>query len=112
CFKEFELGDEPDLNTFETLVSKQGKNITGTARVDFLCNETSTLKALEHAIPEESKDVFVLSCGLGIQTVARSFDRPVYAATDTIAYDAHHGMALTNTLCEACGQCYLNLTGG
>jgi electron transport complex protein RnfC len=56
--------------------------------------------------------VFVISCGLGIQTVAKIAEIPTYAASDTVAVDGHHGMALTDKLCEACGQCYLNLTGG
>jgi electron transport complex protein RnfC len=49
---------------------------------------------------------------LGIQTVAELADRPVYAASDSKNFDGRHGMALTKRRCEACGQCYLNLTGG
>ncbi len=39
-------------------------------------------------------------------------DVPVYTATNTLNYTGHHGMALTQKSCDACAQCYLNITGG
>ncbi len=112
CFKEFEICDEPESGQFEQIAGSQGKTLVGSTRVDFLCNKTTTAKTLQAMVPEEAKNVFVISCGLGIQTVADLVEKPVYAAADSIAYRAHHGMALTKTQCDACGQCYLNLTGG
>ena len=112
CFKEFELGDEPECLTFEQLAGEQGKKVIGCAKVDFLCNKTTTAKKLQSALPDDAQNVFVISCGLGIQTVADLAEKPVYAASDSISYRGNHGMALTATRCDACGQCYLNLTGG
>ncbi|MBR4928692.1 MAG: electron transport complex subunit RsxC, partial [Oscillospiraceae bacterium] len=110
CFKEFESVDEPDCGDFVKLLEEQGKNVTGSARVDFLCNMTQTLKGLE--IPEGTGSVFVVSCGLGVQTIADSVSIPVFAAADSLNFRGHHGMALTNKACDACAQCYLNITGG
>jgi electron transport complex protein RnfC len=112
CFKELDGFDEPECGLFEEIAREHGKRIVGSEKVDFLCNEPLTIKRLMGSLPEEAKNVFVISCGLGIQTIAKLAEIPVYAASDTIAVDGHHGMALTDTLCEACGQCYLNLTGG
>jgi electron transport complex protein RnfC len=112
CYKEFDVFDEPDCGLFEELAKEQGKNVVGWKKVDFLCNEPLTSKTLATAIPEEADHIFVISCGLGIQIVADMIETPVYAASDTLSVDGQHGMALTATLCEACGQCYLNLTGG
>ena len=112
CFKEFELGDEPECSEFEQIAGEQGKTIVGCTKVDFLCNKTTTAKKLEAQLPAEAENVFVISCGLGIQTVADLAEKPVYAASDSIKYRGRHGMALTTTKCDACGQCYLNLTGG
>lgn len=112
CFKEFEIGDEPECGEFEQIAAEQGKTLVGCAKIDFLCNKTTTSKQLESILPAEAENVFVISCGLGIQTVADIAEKPVYAASDSIAYRGHHAMALTATKCEACGQCYLNLTGG
>ena len=112
CFKEFETNDEPDLEAFVKIATQQGKTVTGTAKVDFLCNKTQTKKVLESQIPEGTECVFVISCGLGIQTVADMLDLPVFAASDSLNYTGHHGMALTKKACDACAQCYLNITGG
>ncbi|MCI8551166.1 MAG: electron transport complex subunit RsxC [Lachnospiraceae bacterium] len=112
CFKEFETVDEPDLGEFEKVVSGQGKTVVGSAKVDFLCNKTQTEKKLKDMIPESAEHVFVISCGLGIQTVADLAGKPVYAASDSLNYRGRHGMALTERRCDACAQCYLNVTGG
>ena len=89
CFKEFETVDEPECAEFEKLAAENGKTVTGSA-----------------------KNVIVISCGLGIQTVADLAGKPVYAASNSLNYRGKHGMALTERKCDACAQCYLNVTGG
>ena len=112
CFKEFTLDDEPECGELVRLILEQGKAIAGCEFVDFLCNKPLTAKILEAVPQTNAENVIVISCGLGIQTVADIVELPTYAASDSIRYDGRHGMALTKRLCEACGQCYLNLTGG
>ena len=112
CFKEFETVDEPDCGEFEKLAAGLGKTITGSAEVDFLCNKHHTEQKLPDMIPEGTENVIVISCGLGIQTVADLAGKPVYAASNSLNYTGHHGMALTKKSCDACAQCYLNITGG
>lgn len=112
CFKEFESLEEPELEALVSLVSGQGKTVTGTGKIDFLCNKTLTAKALEALIPEGTENVLVAACGLGIQTVAALTPYPVFAASNSLNYRGHHGMALTKKACDACDQCYLNVTGG
>ena len=112
CFKEFETVDEPDCGEFEKIAVEQGKTITGSIKVDFLCNKIQTEKKLQDIIPEGTENVFVISCGLGIQTVADLAGKPVFAASNSLNYRGHHGMALTKKSCDACAQCYLNITGG
>ena len=112
CFKEFAAEDEPECGEFISFASEQGKTVTGSAKVDFLCNQTLTAKKFETAVPENTKNLFVIACGLGIQTIAELSPLPVYAASDSISFGGRHGMALTRRRCEACGQCYLNITGG
>ncbi|MCD8021827.1 MAG: electron transport complex subunit RsxC [Lachnospiraceae bacterium] len=119
CFKEFAKEDEPECEEFQKLAAVQGKTITGCAKVDFLCNSTQTARNLKDAIPDGTENIFVISCGLGVQTIANlaleGFGEkpiPVYAAADSLNYTGHHGMALTKKRCDACAQCYLNMTGG
>ena len=112
CFKEFTPGDEPECGEFELFASGLGKTVAGSVKMDFLCNKTLTSKALGAGIPEGAESIFVISCGLGIQTVADIASIPVYAACDSVSFGGRHGMALTKRQCDACGQCFLNLTGG
>jgi len=112
CFKEFETLEEPDCEAFMKLAAEQGKTVTGSIRIDFLCNKTQTEKKLVEMIPEGTENIVVLSCGLGVQTIADMAEVPVFAACNTLNYTGHHGMALTKKACDACAQCYLNITGG
>ena len=112
CFKEFDTMQEPDCDAFVKLAEEHGKTVTGSVQIDFLCNKTQTARKLLDQIPEDAENIFVLSCGLGVQTLAEMADVPVYAATNSINYTGHHGMALTKKACDACAQCYLNMTGG
>ncbi len=112
CFKEFTSVYEPECDEFTALAKAGGKNVTGAIRVDFLCNKTQTLGRLRDIVPAETENVFVISCGLGIQTVADIVQLPVFAASNSIPCRGHHGMALTPKTCDACAQCYLNVTGG
>ena len=113
CFKEFDTTQEPELEQFLKLAEGLDKTVVGTAKADFLCNETKATKGLPAMIPENAEHVVVISCGLGIQTVASIADKPVYSATNSVKkYAGNHGMALTKRTCDACAQCYLDMTGG
>ena len=112
CFKEFESVNEPDCDEFLKLAGGLDKTVTGVIKTDFLCNKTQTAKALIDQIPEDTENIVVLSCGLGVQTVAAIEDIPVFAACNSLNYTGHHGMALTKKACDACAQCYLGITGG
>ena len=110
CFKAFETMEEPECDKVLALASGFDKTVTGVVKTDFLCNCNHTSKALQ--LPEGTENIVVLSCGLGVQTVAKLLDKPVYAACDSLNYTGHHGMALTKKACDACAQCYLSMTGG
>ena len=110
CFNEYISDDHAELDAFLSLAESLGKHVTGTVQLDFVCNQPQTAKRLQ--LPEGTACVFVISCGLGVQTVAQMVDVPVYAACDSLNYRGHHGMALTKKACDACAQCYLTMTGG
>lgn len=114
CFKAFKPEEDPDCEALLTLASEEGKTVTGSTRVDFLCNKTETVRLLTGLIPQETEHILVAACGLGIQTTAdiEKEALPVYAASNSLNYTGHHGMALTAKACDACDQCYLNITGG
>ena len=92
-----------------------GSKVTGILTTDYVCNiENLPLRLQKHAAAIEAADaVLVLSCGVGVQTVAEHLPgKRVYAACDTYALPGHQGVTPLEHECDQCGQCYLNITGG
>ena len=112
CFQEYGTPSGRACDTLVQLAQDWGRNITGTAQLDFLCSQTRTGKVLEDLIPRGTGHILVASCGLGVQTVAELTGKSVFAACDGVGGTAHPGVALTDKACGACAQCYLNSTGG
>ena len=112
CFKEFTPDEEPECGEFAALARDAGKTVAGCEKIDFLCNKHLSSKVLETIPQFDPENVIVISCGLGVQTVADLTALPTYAASDSISHGSRHGMALTKRLCDACGQCFLNVTAG
>ena len=89
--------------------------VTGSFTTDYICNpENLKLRLQKHAAAIAAADtVLVLSCGVGVQTVAAAYeDKRVCAACDTIALPGFQGVTPLEHDCKQCGQCFLNLTGG
>ena len=90
-------------------------NVTGTLITDYICNEENLKLRLEkHTAAIEAADtVLVLSCGVGVQTVAAQYSaKRVIPGCDTYRLPGFQGITPLQHDCQQCGQCYLNLTGG
>ncbi|MBE0431558.1 MAG: electron transport complex subunit RsxC [Dehalococcoidia bacterium] len=121
CYKTFEReeGDEQYSHVLEVL-GEDGSKAAGHLTIDFLCNEVLSEKKISGLDLSGCDSIGVISCGLGIQFVARLVDgMPVYALADSLPHSlnypaevGYHGISLEEEKCAACGQCYLNLTGG
>ena len=92
-----------------------GDKVTGILTTDYVCNTDNLPLRLEKYADAIAKAdaVLVLSCGVGVQTVAAQLpEKKVYAACDTYALPGHQGVTPLEHECAQCGQCYLNITGG
>ncbi len=90
-------------------------NIAGTVIADYICNpEYLDARFRKHEAELAQADtLLVLSCGVGVQTIAAAFpDKRVVAANDTYPLPGFQGVTPLEHDCGQCGQCYLNLTGG
>ena len=90
-------------------------NVTGVLTTDYICNpENLKLRFEKHQAEIDAADtILVLSCGVGVQTVASYLEnKKVIAACDTYALPGFQGVTPLEHDCHRCGQCYLNLTGG
>ena len=89
--------------------------LTGTLTTDYICNvENLKLRLKKHAAAIEAADtVLVLSCGVGVQTVAEQYPaKRVVPGCDTYRLPGFQGVTPLQHDCRQCGECYLNLTGG
>ena len=105
---------EEDAKALETALVEAGR-LAGTLTTDYVCNPTELTLRLKSClgIIGEADAVLVLSCGVGVQTVAEYLeDYKVFAACDTIELPGFQGVTPLEYDCGQCGECFLNLTGG
>ena len=105
---------EAEARQLQKDLAAEGK-LAGTLTADYICNpENMKLRLRSHmAQIAEADAVLVLSCGVGVQTVASYLeDQRVYAACDTLPLPGFQGVTPLEYDCGQCGQCFLNLTGG
>ena len=89
--------------------------VTGSITTDYICNVDNLKLRLERhaAAIEKAETILVLSCGVGVQTVADLYPgKRVVASCDTYALPGFQGVTPLEYDCRQCGECYLNLTGG
>ena len=89
--------------------------LTGFITTDYICNvENLKLRLEKHSDEIAAADaVLVLSCGVGVQTVAEQLSgKKVFAGCDTVALPGFQGVTPLEYKCDQCGECYLNITGG
>ena len=105
---------EKEADAFEKKLQQNGA-VTGILTTDYICNlENLKVRLSNHKQDIEQSDaILVLSCGVGVQTVAALMpEKKVYAACDTYALPGFQGVTPLEHDCKQCGQCYLNITGG
>jgi len=91
-----------------------GKDITGSAEIDFLCNKALVGTQLRYHLPQlkEAQAILVISCGIGVQAVGKMIDLPVLPANNTLSSQGMQGLWPSEERCAGCGDCVLHLTGG
>ena len=89
--------------------------VTDTFTTDYICNvENLTVRLAKRAAAIEAADtILVLSCGVGVQTVAAQYPaKRVIPGCDTYRLPGFQGVTPLQHDCKQCGECFLNLTGG
>lgn len=114
CADVCETGGEKALWAMKADLEKAGKNITGTALVDFLCNKVlvATRLAREADTLKEADSILVLTCGVGVQAVSKVVDKVVHPAANTVSLGGLQGLWPADERCQGCGECVLDYTGG
>ena len=105
---------EAEAEELEKELLASGK-VTGVLTTDYICNPENLKLRLERrkTMIAEADAVLVLSCGVGVQSVAEFLpDKKVYAGCDTYRLPGFQGVTPLEVNCDQCGECCLTLTGG
>ncbi|HID57143.1 TPA: 5,10-methylenetetrahydrofolate reductase [Candidatus Poribacteria bacterium] len=95
-------------------LGRGGKDITGSAEIDFLCNKALVGTQLQYHLPQlkKAQAILVISCGIGVQAVGKMIDLPALPANNTLSSQGMQGLWPSEERCAGCGDCLLHLTGG
>ncbi len=114
CAEACQTGGEKQILKMLELLEREGKTISGSLIVDFLCDKTLIkvkLKAYEAQIIK-ADSLLVMTCGIGVQATAAVVDKPVHPACNTINIGGSRGEWRGEERCAECGDCLLDFTGG
>lgn len=114
CANASETGGMPQLLEMKKSVEKIGKEVTGYCVIDFLCQKaliSSRLRPSEDRI-KEADSVLVMTCGIGVQSVAATVKKIIHPACNSISLGGSRGEWRAGERCLECGDCLLEYTGG
>ncbi|MFO7928474.1 MAG: methylenetetrahydrofolate reductase C-terminal domain-containing protein [Candidatus Humimicrobiaceae bacterium] len=115
CPEGAETGGIKEINKMKEALEKEGKEITGTMSIDFLCQKALIRSRTRPRIDiiKNSNAVLVLSCGLGVQASTEVLSKICYPALNTKTFGGRiTGMWQSTERCDTCGDCLLDYTGG
>jgi len=114
CAQVCETGGEKALSALEAELQKAGKNLTGRACVDFLCNKVLVATRLSQEMDkiEKADSILALTCGIGVQVVSKVVNKVVHPSANTVSLGGLQGLWPSDERCQACGDCVLDYTGG
>ncbi len=109
-----DVGGEKWIDEITTAVRGAGKDVTGSALIELLCNKAlvgiKLGRIVEQVIAAEA--VVVGSCGVGVQAVGNMVARRTVPALNTICLGDYQGLWPGEERCGECGECVLAYTGG
>ena len=109
-----ETGGRPWVEEMTKAVGSAGKEVTGSALIDMICNKALVGMKLGRRAKElaAAEAVLVGSCGVGVQAVGNIVGRRAVPAMDTICMGDYQGLFPSEERCAECGECMLGHTGG
>ena len=113
CAESFGNSEQLRLAYLKKELESKGHEVAEILTVDFACEPSLIkhwLKIMEQKIAYDA--LLVVSCGIGVQTIAINTDKQAYPACDTVSFGGRIGQAWGQPRCRECGECLLAYTGG
>jgi hypothetical protein len=114
CAESSGTGGKAQVAEMKSLLEREGKEITGTVSVDFLCDKGLVKSRLARRAAQigQSDALLVMTCGIGVQATAAVVAKPAHSACNTISLGGSRGEWRGSERCRECGDCLLDHTGG
>jgi len=113
CAESFGNSEQSQLALLKNELEGQGHKVPDILTVDFACEPSLVKHWLEVVGRKTDFDsILVVSCGVGVQTVAINSNKRTYPACDTVSFGGRIGQAWGDPRCRECGECLLGYTGG
>jgi len=114
CAQSSGSGGPEQVKEMKDRLEANGKQVTGSLVIDFLCQKALIRSRLRSRISQvQSADsILVLTCGIGIQAVAASVNKVCHPGCDTLNLGGSRGEWQGSERCVECGECVLEYTGG
>ena len=109
-----ETGGQPWADEMTEALTGAGKEVTGSALIDMICNKAIVGIKLGRIVDRlaDAQAVLVGSCGVGVQAVGNIIGRLAVPAMNTICMGDYQGLWPSEERCAECGECMLAYTGG
>jgi hypothetical protein len=109
-----ETGGPPWVQEMSAALTEAGKEVTGSALIDMICNKAIVGIRLGRVIEQiaAAEAVLVGACGVGVQAVGNMVGRRPVPAMNTICLGDYQGLWPSEERCAECGECVLAHTGG
>jgi hypothetical protein len=115
CAATWGTGGRKEVEEMAARLSEAGKTCTDWLVTDEAACDARIMRreVRRHKAAIEAADaLLMLTCGVGVQTVAALVDKPVYPALNTLYLGRLQRLTLSDQLCRLCGECVLAETGG
>jgi hypothetical protein len=114
CAQSSGSGGPAQVEEMKQKLTAAGKNVTGTKVIDFLCEKALVKTGLRGKVDQvaAADSILVMTCGIGVQSVAASVNKVCHPACNTINLGGSRGEWKGSERCLECGQCLLDYTGG
>ena len=114
CAEASGTGGPAQVAEMQQKLAEAGKKVAGAMVIDFLCQKALVKSRMRPRIGqvEAADSVLVMTCGLGIQTVAAVVNKVCHPACDTVNMGGSRGEWRGDERCLECGECLLEYTGG
>ena len=119
CAALCQTGGTEGAKDMTEMLTEEGFEVTETAVIEEICDNRVMKKDLRKLDAEvnESDAILSMGCGLGAQSIVTVLQKnhpniPVLISNDTKFIGMTERIGRFHMRCRACGDCYLNYTGG